>query len=351
MKSTVKAGSDTTFHLNLQGWPQISVLCLSALLMLTGCQTSKTQSAALTPSQSPSLTTSSSGQPVEPTATAISPTPTLPAQAAITPTQPCGATANQAQSAIDHVVWIVMENHGRKQIINNSAAPYFNSLISRCGYASNDHAVAHPSLPNYIAMTSGSTQRIYNDASPLDRPLNVPNIFSQLGEGHWKTLSENMPAPCYKKNSGTYVARHNPATYYTNLASQCQNQALPLSSPIDLTAPFTMIVPDQKSNTHDTSVAYGDNWLSKFVPTLIESSPYQAGRLVIFVTYDEDENSGDTSNPIATVAISPRTKPGTVDPSYATHYTLLRTTQELLRLPLLGKASTASSFISTFNLG
>jgi len=249
------------------------------------------------------------------------------------------------------VVWIIMENHGRGQIVNNTQAAYFNSLRKKCGYASNAHAITHPSLPNYIAMTSGGTQGVTDSGSPAAHRLSAANLFSQLGSGRWRTLAESMPSACYKSNSGTYVPRHNPATYFTNVASQCATQNIRLTATPSFSAPFTMIVPDQRSNTHDTSIAYGDQWLASFVPKVIKSAQYQSGRTVLFITYDEDENAGNSSNPIATLVISPRTPAGLISSAYFTHYSLLRTTEELLGLPLLGKAKSAYSMKGPFRLG
>ena len=64
-----------------------------------------------------------------------------------------------------------MENHAYGQIIGSSDAPYLNKLAGQAGLATNFYAEAHPSLPNYIAMTSGSTQGITDDNPPADHPL------------------------------------------------------------------------------------------------------------------------------------------------------------------------------------
>ncbi len=76
-----------------------------------------------------------------------------------------------------HVVWIMLENVGYP-IVGSSSAPYFNELANECGLATNYLAVSHPSLPNYIALTSGSTQGISDDGEPSTHPLAVANIFS-----------------------------------------------------------------------------------------------------------------------------------------------------------------------------
>jgi len=89
-------------------------------------------------------------------------------------TSPCGVAGSTRYS---HVVWIMLENAGYS-IVGSSDAPYFNELASRCGLATNDDAVSHPSLPNYIALTSGSTQGITDDDEPSSHPLKSPSIFS-----------------------------------------------------------------------------------------------------------------------------------------------------------------------------
>lgn len=96
----------------------------------------------------------------------------------------------------DHVVWIAPENHSYGQIIGASDAPYINQLASQHGLASNFYAESHPSLPNYIAMTSGSTQGIGDDDLPAAHRLDVPSIFGLLPGGGSRSLQESMPSNC-----------------------------------------------------------------------------------------------------------------------------------------------------------
>jgi phosphatidylinositol-3-phosphatase len=104
--------------------------------------------------------------------------------------------------AYDHVVWIVMENHSYNQIIGSRDAPYITQLANRFGLATNFYAESHPSLPNYLAMTSGSTQGVVDDNPPEDHRLEVPSIFSLLPDGASRSLEESMPANCYQTDSG-----------------------------------------------------------------------------------------------------------------------------------------------------
>ena len=56
-----------------------------------------------------------------------------------------------------HVFVIVMENREYTDVIENPAAPYINRLANHYALATNYTAVAHPSLPDYMALTSGDT--------------------------------------------------------------------------------------------------------------------------------------------------------------------------------------------------
>ena len=261
---------------------------------------------------------------------------------------PCG-TATTPPATYDHVVWILMENHSYNEIIGNSAAPYINQLASQCGLATNYFAVSHPSLPNYIALTSGSTQGITDDNSPSSHPLNVPSIFSQLPGGGSRSLEESMPSNCYQSDSGEYAVRHDPEAYYTNLGTDCANYDTPYTAfgAPDISAKFTFVTPNLIDDMHDGTIQQGDAWLSHFVPLITSSATYAAGKTAIVITWDEDD--GTQNNQVATVVIAPSVVPGTKSATQFNHYSLLRTTEEQLGLPLLANAATATSMRSAFN--
>jgi hypothetical protein len=241
-----------------------------------------------------------------------------------------------------------MENHGYGSIVGSSQAPYINQLANAYGLATNDVAISHPSLPNYIAMTSGSAQAIGDDSGPSSYPLNVPSIFSQLSGGQSRSLQEGMPSNCLKSDSGQYVVHHNPMAYYTNLGSDCSKFDVPFGSSPDLSAAFTFITPNATHDMLNGTIAQGDSFLSSYVPALMATPQYQAGNTAIFITWDEDENSGG-SNRVPTIVVSPYTSAVKVSTSYS-HYSLLRTAEDLLGLPALGGAASASPMEAAFGL-
>lgn len=306
----------------------LTLTVLALALLGSGCGSTRPHQPQATPAEatpSPSVTAAA----VQPSAT-----------------QPCGVSQHPPQH-YQHVVWILMENRDYPQIVGSSEAPYLNHLAQLCGLATDYRAITHPSLPNYIALTSGSTQGISDDGPPSSHQLAVASIFSLLGGG-WASLDEAMPSPCDLSSTGEYATKHNPAVYYTNLASQCGRQDRPLTSPPDLSASFTMITPNLCDDMHDCATRSGDSWLSTEVPQLLDSPQYRSGQTAIFITWDEGI---DTDQVVPTLVLAPTVVPGVRPATAYNHYSLLRTTEELLGLsPLLGGAASAASMRAGFNI-
>jgi hypothetical protein len=261
-------------------------------------------------------------------------------------TAACGGSGGGV-APLQHVVWIVMENESYSSVIGTRAAPYLTELAASCGLATQFTAEAHPSLPNYIAMTSGSTQRIGNDAGPSAHRLDVPSIFSQLGT-RWRGLDESMPRPCAPSDAGEYAVRHNPAAYYSGVRAQCATQDIPLRPGARLTAPFTFVTPNLCHDMHSCPVGDGDRWLSTWLPGVLRTPEYRSGSTVVFITWDEGGSAGQH---IPTLVVSRHTPRGARSATPFNHYSLLRTTEEILGLPALGGAAQATSMRGAFGLG
>jgi len=286
-----------------------------------------------------------SSEPVAAPETPVTPPVATPAPATPAPTPP--ATTHN----YPHVVWIMMENKSYGEVIGSAQAPYINSLAASYGLAGNFFGETHPSLPNYIAASSGSTQGIVDNGDPAVHPLTAPSIFGQVAH---RTYAESMPSPCYRTSTGEYAVRHNPETYFTNLPG-CALDNVNLPSNPTFEQSLTMIVPNLCHDMHASScgpdsaeVRRGDDFLSGLVPKVIASPQYQAGQLALFIAWDEDNyNSGQHT---VALVVSPTTSPGTLAAARYDHYSMLRTTEELLGLPLLGEAATAPSMRAAFGL-
>jgi phosphatidylinositol-3-phosphatase len=280
---------------------------------------------------------------------------------------PCGQVSSRPPS-YKHVIWLWMENHSYEEIVGSSSAPYLNSLARACGLATNYHNITHPSLPNYIAATSGLGSRELLQSFPGDCDpsascsTDATSIFAQVPG--WRAYEESMPAPCTRQDSGDYAVRHNPPPYYSSLVD-CPQRDVPLtrlSSDLgtDSLPAYSFITPNLCHDTHDCPVSVGDQWLAGEVPQILSSRAYRAGHTVLFITWDEGDggttndcatNESDVGCHVVTVIVSPSTPAGKRSGQLFNHYSLLRTTEALLGLSPLGEAARASSMVKAFGLG
>lgn len=287
------------------------------------------------------------------------------AMATTTPSasQPCGV---QQPHPYKHVVWVWMENRPYDAIAGSSQAPYINSLANECGLATNYHNVDHPSLPNYIGATSGLSFSQLTPFTPDCNPTGTctttaKSIFDQ-GET-WKSYDESMPSNCYPTNFGPYAVRHNPAPYYRTLQGCSTNDVPYTQLATDLAGnalpAFSFITPNVVDDMHDGTTAQGDTWLADNLPTILNSPEYQDGSTAVFLTWDEGEggtvndcatNTTDVGCHVFTVVISPSTPQGIKSGTLFNHYSLLATAEQLLHLPRLGMAASATTMSGAFKL-
>ncbi len=280
-----------------------------------------------------------------------------------------------------HVVWIWLENRSFHTVIGGPGsaarrnAPYLNTLAADCGLATNYHNVSHPSQPNYFAAVAGTTGDVTSNCEPATCSLpHIPTLFTQLTATgrQWRSYEESMPSRCASGNSGAYVDRHNPEVYFSSDSKQCKAWDLPLgtdrSGPLvtalaDDTLPaFSFITPNVCSDMHSCSTASGDEWLARWVPRIVHSPGYEQGDTALFITFDEGEggvtnhcarNTSDVGCHVATIVVSPNTPRGTRSAELFNHYSLLKTTEQLLGIRhYLGHAADADtrSMASAFRL-
>jgi phospholipase C len=235
-----------------------------------------------------------------------------------------------------------MENASYGEVIGNPSAQYLNRLARACGLATKYRAITHPSLPNYLAATSGSDWAIGDDNPPASHPVAHPSIFSQLAAAGmtWRSYEESMPSNCDLSSSGEYAVKHNPAGYYVGIRARCARWDVPMGTTSsgrfvsalrrDRLPSFSFVTPNVCDDMHDCPIATGDAWLRRWITTIVASRGYRSGATAIFVTFDE--GSGN-SNQVATIIVSPTTAPGTSSGVAFSHYSLLKTTEQLLGIP------------------
>jgi phosphatidylinositol-3-phosphatase len=261
-----------------------------------------------------------------------------------------GAVSRLPHSARSHVVEIVMENAGYEEVIGSSHAPYVNALARRYGLATSSFAVTHPSLPNYLALTSGSTHGISSDCS--DCSAGGPNIVDELEAAHvsWAAYLEEVPRSCYTgAGAGGYAKKHNPFAYYPDVVhapSRCAKLVGFARLAADLRAgslpTYVWITPNLCDDGHDCGVAGADRFLSRALPALLrELGPH--GLLVL--SWDEGDGEAGCcglargGGRIATLLAGPEVRRGARTAQPLDHYGVLATIEEALGLPLLAAAA------------
>jgi phosphatidylinositol-3-phosphatase len=296
--------------------------------------------APATPVPTPSASASASAAPV-----ATSPAPA----------QRVAASTSAAVPAFGRIYVIVMENREYGSIVGSANAPYLNGLIRRYGLATRYYGVTHPSFPNYLALFSGSTQGVRDDAVHNFASKNLADQIQAHGKT-WRVFAENVPLGCYKRavasggedGTGTYARKHEPAISFTNISGSARRCSFITDfrhfSPT--AANFELIVPNMCHDMHDCSVRTGDNFLSRFVPKITGSSAF--ANSVLFITWDEGSTTTGGGGHIATLVISPRVRAGTRSATVHNHYSLLRTIENAWGLGCLGKSCTANDLREFF---
>ncbi|MFC7486291.1 alkaline phosphatase family protein [Knoellia pratensis] len=256
----------------------------------------------------------------------------------------------------EHLTVVIFENKTLPKIIGNTQdAPYLTSLARACSYATNMHHMTTTSLTNYIALTSGYTghsggKEVLITGTKLPRiwPQDSVSIFEAMGPDA-REWAESMPSNCFMGNSGDlFEVGHTPFQYYTRTQKTlCPMYAIPLGSHNAMSAKFNLVIPNRVNIMHGTSatttaserIQAGDRWASTFIPALLASSEYAAGKSAVIITFDEGDSK---SSQIPFIVISPYTQAGGTTNVAYNHYSTLAGVQQMLGVsPLLGHAGDA----------
>jgi hypothetical protein len=110
----------------------------------------------------------------------------------------------------DHVVVLVLENHGYSQVVGSSSAPYLNGLMSdaHCALLTQSYALSHPSQPNYIQLFSGSNQGVVDDNVPAVLPFTTLNLGAALLSASKTLYGSHFRKLCAQTQSLGKLARH-----------------------------------------------------------------------------------------------------------------------------------------------
>ncbi len=244
------------------------------------------------------------------------------------------ATASPSPTpAAKHVFVIVLENTSYQLALRQ---PYIASVAKQYAVATSYSSVASPSLPNYLAMTSGSTWGIRDD---LYHRLPAGGVGSQLSDAgiSWKAYMEGFTGDCFN-SPYPYALKHNPFAYY---GGACPANVVPMTDlTTDLngdTPQLSWITPGLCNDGHDCGVATADRWLAQVVPQITSSPAWQQNG-VLFITWDES-SAGDSRVALLVVSASLHGQIATP----LNHFSLSATISDQLGVPRLGEAQQATS--------
>jgi phosphatidylinositol-3-phosphatase len=280
-------------------------------------------------------------------------------------------TTHGASEAFDYVTIILMENNGLCDILTTNpggcsgtgSGTYMTSLASTYGLATHDTAITHPSEPNYIALTSGSTSGITSDGNCCFQ-LSGSNIIDRIeASGRmWKAFAEDAT------NSGTCsftpprIADHFPFLEFRdmNTASRCSN-FLSATSPNDQEfisvlngsnpPNFLWLTPNDQDNMHSSSVSVGDSYLAGLVPQILNSSTFKTKNAALFIVFDEGSDSCPSSpsgDCVYTMWAGPVAKQAFTSNAQYNHYSFLKTLESIWGLSSLTSNDSGASPMTEF---
>ncbi len=254
---------------------------------------------------------------------------------------------------LSKVAVLFLENHGYRQVIGSRQAPFLNRLARRGALATHYYAVAHPSLPNYLAITTGSTGGLSKDSNSYE--TSAPSLAGQFEAAGipWRAYFEGIPSPGFDGSGFVdYTKHYNPFAYseqigeggvarrhvvgFGSLRGDLRRRALPR---------FSWIAPDLLHDGHNASVRASDRFVSRLVPRVVRAlGPHG----VLIVTWDEAQGvTGPRGGRVALIATGPGARHRVRLRTAANHYSLLATLEAGLRLPALGRAAAPSTPLLT----
>ncbi|KIM81495.1 hypothetical protein PILCRDRAFT_821283 [Piloderma croceum F 1598] len=248
-------------------------------------------------------------------------------------------SVTSAATTFSNMLLIILENTDYSSAI---ADPNLKSFASSGVLFSNWDAIGHPSQPNYIAITSGSTNGVTSDSTITINVKNVADLLETKGLT-WKSYQENWPGNCFtgtESTDGLYFRKHNPFISYTDIqqnSTRCAKivDASQLSTDISngQLPTFAWYTPNINNDGHNTNVTFAGNWLKGFLASTSVTSHFD----VVLVTFDETEAQTGPNHVYTAIAGKAVTNKGATVSTALTHYSVLATLEANFGLGNLGK--------------
>jgi PKD repeat protein len=297
---------------------------------------------------------------------------------------------NQADAAatvrgtyFDHVVIIVMEDHGMIEICaqnpppcsSSNGDPYTAGLANTYSIGTQYVGVSHFSQADYIALLGGG---IYGCVSYPCQPSSHVNLVDRLETAglSWKGYMENQAAVsgCDFNYNQPYTPEHNPFVFFKDITSNAARcSKIVLANPTGCSATdcalindlnsasapsFMWLTPNNCNNMHGyaggcaSSIPTGDNYLSSLVPNIFGSQTFKTKRSALFLVFDEGNGycplDGSSKDCVYAVWAGHEVKANFVTSKSYDHYSFTRTIEENWKLASLGSKDVSATPMTEF---
>jgi len=209
---------------------------------------------------------------------------------------------------------------------------------------------------------AGLDHGVYSEDYPTSGECFMGKSYGNLTDEDMLNLNEDAEDDdeAYDGYNKAYRRRHNPFISFHTYASsayRCQSQMDFEDLQEDLASgnlpAFSFVVPNQAHDGHETTLEYAGDWLAEFMDDLTASPVFDQHRVLVHITYDEDETKEDiNNNRVYSILLGSALDSGLVNKSdshYYDHYSVLATLQQNWNLSSLGrKDATASAFRTNF---
>jgi hypothetical protein len=260
------------------------------------------------------------------------------------------------------VVTILLENHDQSDVISDQM-PYVLNLSKTFSTANAYISSTHPSLPNYIELTSGQTFGIDNDDDPKSNTViqSTENLHDQLEAAGitWRAYMEDMGAPCNFYPTGKYMPHHNPFLYYASVANdpaRCNEHVVDFATSFDDDLAsgkyrYMWISPNSCNDMHDCSGGVVNGWLEGLIPKIQASPGYQNGGAIFILTDEGGLRIQNAAADLAAIVVSPKlVRMGYSTDTRFDHSSYVATIEDIFRLPRMGTTVGATPMDEIFRL-
>ena len=277
-----------------------------------------------------------------------------------------GSGSGNALPAADHVFVVVLENHSFSQVIGSPSMPYLNGLAAQNSLAANYFANSHPSIGNYLMLTTGQIETTDDAFNGTISDDNVVRAFAGAGKA-WKAYMQSIPSAGFLGGDVLpYERDHNPFSFFSDVQSSPAQAAniVPFTQfSADMAANalpnFSFIVPDVEHDAHSCPnggmtcadsdrLTAADTWLKNNIDPLIKSSAFTNS--VLIITFDEGDST-DLANgggQVATVLVGSHVKAGFRSMTFFQHQSTLRLILDLLKVGNRPGASATAASMNEF---